>query len=833
MDNNIVEFSAENNEKMLLIPGDGGVIIRILPATNLPSQTAYDMFEIGLRKSSLKSLSRALHKDQKYSTNYYQNIIWRDNLGKIHFHNKTNIRELPEYICILDVDQSTRFVRWVNYYANGLPIELDAFTSIQDIYVQDQLAKLVEEPSLLNLPKYWDELGMSLGTAGFTNEAMNCFRKALQLNPEHHISKLNMAVSLDAIGKPSEALDLISQVPNGIGRRNIIMANTLCSAGMELDAIPYYEKAVAEEPDFFLPFLRLLEILFSNNHPLFEYWLEKALETHRRVPVIAHFYTDLLLQQKRIEELVEIDWLDELQNVTSNLGVVGRDTDDPSYIALAQLNHKIALIYRDGDDQALSWAIHQLSNIPDGWNVCMQSKLLASAAVQSGHPELISTVYERVCPTCKEQEIGVPRHLNTLLAKGHENQENWGNAIKCCENVLALDPNHIETLSIYYWNLDNDNQVEKAIQTAEHLYTLVPSQPHLPYNIGYLQGKSGFIGKAEFYYRKQLELEPKHWVALENLSFIHLLSAKFTEAQEAFVKSLHLHRNEYLNAISDFSEEEIREVENFLYQKSQKFSRLLEVAQKLLGDSTYAFQLQKVNMADELIVGANTAIERNPYSLDNVLAFINSGAQAEIHEVQFQLAIQKRGDYSMRLAELINFIPMFYRLPTEARSALVEGEKRFKDNDNGDFFSVIVAFSKAVEICIKKIVFEPFRSSKKDTIKTDNKSAQPKQKPPRGVEKFMRFVDNGYFIALGEMGLVLDICKQSEISHIPHIRKMQEFLAENKELNEWLSMEIIDKVKTLADTYRNKAVHSSMFTREAAQTARDLAIEVISALKNY
>ncbi len=831
MDNDIVEFSAENNEKMLLTPGDGGVIISILPATNLLGQTAYDIFEIGLRKSSLKSLSRALHKEQKYSTDYYQNIIWRDKLKKIHFHNKTKIRELPEYNCTLDADQSIRFIRWVDYYANGLPTELSAFTAVQDLYVQNQLVKVIENPSLLNIPEYWDELGMSLGTANFADEAMNCFRKALQLDPEHYASKLNMAVSLDEIGKSSEALDLISKVPDEIGRRNVIMANTLCSAGMEIEAIPYYEKAVVEEPDFFVPYLRLLSILSSNDHPLFEYWLEKALDNHRTVPAIAHFYTDLLLQQQRIEELAEIDWLDDLKNVPSNLGVIGRDTDDPIYIALSQLNHKIALIYRDGDDQDLPLVSHQLSNIPDEWNICMQSKLLAGAAVQSGHPELIPAIYERVCPSCREEEIGVPRHVDTMLAKAYEIQGNWDQAIIYCEKVLATDPKHTKTLNIYYWNLDNADRVDEAIQNAEYLYTLDTSQKMLPYNIGYLLGKVGWLGKAEFYYQRQLELEPEHWATLENLSFIQLLSGKLNDAKDGFEKFLAVRRKDYLDAVSYLEPENIKEMEDYFIQKSQKFSLLWGKALQLQGENTYTWQLQELNRASEVIIGANIAIEHNPFSMDNVLAMLGSGAQADLHEAQFQLAFQKRGDYSMRLTELISLIPEFFNLPKEAQSALVEGEKRFKDNDNGDFFIVIVSFSKALEICIKQFVFDRFRAIHQYQFKNNKQVIINQKNLPRPYQKFVSFLEKGRFIALGEMASVLELSTKPENEGIPFIRDMRKYLNEQG-LQVLLVPEIVGKITLLAKDYRNKAVHSAMFDKVNAGVARELAIEVITSLKS-
>jgi tetratricopeptide (TPR) repeat protein len=702
MDNDTAKFITENKGTITILPMDGGLIIRIFPAGSLPGQPVYDMFDIGLRKSNLKLLLRALRKGEKYYTQYYQNAIWQDKAGKIHFHNTTNLRDVPEYNCILGVEQSAEFTLAIEYYVNGLPGELSHYTDIQDEYVQHYLKKVVENPSLLKSPKYWDDLGMALGTTGYVEYAMECFYKALELDPEYHIAKLNLVANLDALGKTTEALDLMNQVPDGVCRRNVIMANSLRSAGRALDAIPYYEKAIYEEPDFFLPYLSLLRILFENNHPLFEFWLEKALENHRDVPTIDWFYTDLLLKQQRIEELAEIDWLDDLKNTPTDLGIIGRNEDDPYFIAIAQLNQTIGLIFRDGDGELVSSAISQLGEIPIEWNLCTQAKMLVSAAIQSGQPELISSAYERICPTCIENENGVARFLDTMLARGYQEAGDWENALVCCERVLTVDPKHKETLNTYYWNLDNVGRLDDAITAAENLYALDPSVSCLCYNLGYFHGRNGRLGKAEFYYRRQLEIEPEHWVALENLSFIYLLAAKLDQAKETFERYLEL-RHEEARLEAPYLDEILTQfVEGLLQSKQEKFAKLLSAAQELLGNDTYAFQLQQLNMADESIIGSQTRIEHNPYSMDNIWMMMDSGIQANVHEAQFERAVQQRGDYSFLMAELFSSMPGFHNLPPEARSSLIEGERRLKDTNNGDFSMVVVAFSKAVEVCIRK-----------------------------------------------------------------------------------------------------------------------------------
>jgi hypothetical protein len=106
------------------------------------------------------------------------------------------------------------------------------------------------------------------------------------------------------------------------------MANTLSAQGDFLTAIPYYEQAILEEPDFSLPYQRLLGILKEQRHPHFEFWIDKAVRLLPTSPIIADFYAMYLWDENRLEELANADWMDEVE-VETDYSIIGRPDYSP------------------------------------------------------------------------------------------------------------------------------------------------------------------------------------------------------------------------------------------------------------------------------------------------------------------------------------------------------------------------------------------------------------------------------------------------------------------------------------------------------------------------
>jgi hypothetical protein len=83
---------------------------------------------------------------------------------------------------------------------------------------------------------------------------------------------------VDILGNQEDALITISRVPDGKVRKEIISANILQELGKHNEAIDLYEKGISVEPDFYLPYARLLESLRIEGRPTYEFWLYKTIK---------------------------------------------------------------------------------------------------------------------------------------------------------------------------------------------------------------------------------------------------------------------------------------------------------------------------------------------------------------------------------------------------------------------------------------------------------------------------------------------------------------------------------------------------------------------------
>src|SRR5262249_38081284 len=156
------------------------------------------------------------------------------------------------------------------------------------------------------------------------------------------------------------------------------------------------------------------------------------------------------------------------------------------------------------------------------WHMCDVARLLALAAADLGQPDLAGAAFGRVCESCRDGKRA-PRTLDELRAHAFAQARDYTSAATACRRALDISPDEPKVLGMLWWALDELEELEEAIAVAERLLALAPETAHLRYNLGFLCGKAGKLGRAISYYEATGSMEPANWRAYENLAFILLL----------------------------------------------------------------------------------------------------------------------------------------------------------------------------------------------------------------------------------------------------------------------------------------------------------------------
>lgn len=180
---------------------------------------------------------------------------------------------------------------------------------------------------------------------------------------------------------------------------------------------------------------------------------------------------------------------------------------------------------------------------------------------------------------------------------------------------------------------------------------------------------------------------------------------------------------------------------------------------------------------------------------------------------------------------MITEFPDYKQLPKECLSSFVEGEKRLKEAKAGDFSITVVAFSKAIEVALRQMVYDKYGNKYQYEIIANREININIIGNKHTAESLLRFVERGYFIALGEMANLICLCNQQYAIKAPCIRDLRKFIFTELKFIKLLDPKIINILVDLPKKYRNDAVHSKVLDRSAALDVREVAIEILSCFR--
>ena len=695
-------------------------------------------------------------------------------------------------------------------------------------------------PEALADPDFWVGLAQATGSIGYHEESLACFDRALELRPKWAPAQAGKAVALNELGKTDEALALIRSVPRGSTRRAVIEANILMGADRPTEAIPLYEEAIAEEPDFFLPYERLLSALDETKSLITDYWIERAHQAHPSQPIIAWHYCGLLLRTGRLDELADAHWIGDLRSEAGRLDIVGRAEGDEIYIAWARVLRAAAILLNRPDLSTLETAIAELLRLPTDGRACEPALILASVATRLGEPDLAVRAYRSVCRDCRtgDRAPGTEEGARGLALIG---ALKYAEAVECCEASLRLVPDDARTLPGYWWCLDEIGRAEDAVSAAEKLLFLRPSTRDLQYNLGFLCGKAGLFGRAVHYYKSEIESQPGNWQALENLAVVYLVERRYDDAErvwqdyrEAFLQSRHvpewieIHHEDGQSASTD-PVDTAHVMREALRLKDEKYKALLLWSKGYQG-CAHALDFIRENEAGPLVrLGASMRLGSPMLSVTDLLAAMSSSNPLRHEDARHAIEMLQRGDLSAWVASCEQEMPAWRDLPGIAQSSFLEAEKRFRDAAL-DYAPAVAFFAKAVEVTLRDRIFVPFADGVRSDPGVESMlafSRLPERERNREQQKaspLALFVAGRTHLELGAMHRALQLVSGETAKKVPLVGTFRDFVVAHDRNRQWLTRDSLDALERLARDYRNPAVHESHCSRDVAAEARYLVV---------
>jgi tetratricopeptide (TPR) repeat protein len=729
-----------------------------------------------------------------------------------------------------------------------LPPELRPLAESHDPLCQGYVSAFLQNPDIKRDAEFWHSAGCAISTHGQPYAALACLEIARRLSPSNSIILLNLAATMAACESHDEALAIIDTLPRRLDRRAVIRANILQTLERHEEAIVEYQHAIEEEPEFYLPYARLLNSLKATDSSLYEYWLDRAVDSLPRSPAIAQYFVRYCQEQRRFDDLADAKWLDYLEADTGRVDVFGRGRDEPVVIARCQVLHLAASALRDRSLSDLQRAIEVLRALPEHAELCDAGRFIADVAASLGFAKGVEVGWSRICRHCVEQRIGLPKSgLVAYQIAAHMNCGDNEQAVTLCEQTGGARAEDPMILRSYWWALDDLGRTGEAIPVAEHLAELVETESPLFYNLGYLCGKEGAFGKARYYYQKELEGTPTNLMAWENLAFVHLLASQVEDAERCYREYQRL-RNEDLalctaerecegdafwreepDTDADDEASLIAATRGRFDAKDIKFRQLVLQAQCAIGSMSYAIDLIAENNATTPIVGSFTTVKPVFLTPEQILANLAGGAACTA-ELQFHVASQQRADASAVLASIEQHCERWRKLPESAQRSLVEAERIFHAGTAVDFSPAIVSYAKAFEICLYELVFKSFKAHSGADFRIEQHVKAVLEDPQSKAIRLARFVEAGHALELGTMTFILQLCTGRSCDRIPLLAALRDHIVTRLGAPGLLDKDYLAGAEVLAARFRNKAAHEKTFDHESCRDAREIVFRMLNAV---
>jgi tetratricopeptide (TPR) repeat protein len=396
------------------------------------------------------------------------------------------------------------------------------------------LDELKLNPDLINDPSWWGVLGATLSQNDDHISAGSAFKKAYKISNKDPIHLLNIAANHSMQGDSQKGLEALKKVPKNTKRKSIITGNILLSLNEYEKAIPFYEKAINEEPDFYLAYSNLLTCLTETDSQSIDYWFKKSLSRFPNEFSILQEYLVYLFVNSRLDDLYEFGQSVDVNNLDQERDDVVVHHDRKGSKNLLSLYIQIGKIHRFKDPENISKAVDFLNNN------CQAARHLLPITVNTGNVSNVKKVYSHICDDCKAANGQVDKHkfgdLKAFEALAYQESGEVKQAYDAAKKSINKFPENINALQVAWWTADDLGMTSEAIEYAKLLQKFAPvdspQYEHIDYNLAWLYMKDGNLALASHFYKKSIEVN--HLWGYEGLALCSLLNTDINEAQKVW-----------------------------------------------------------------------------------------------------------------------------------------------------------------------------------------------------------------------------------------------------------------------------------------------------------
>lgn len=104
----VFECLSAASDKVVIEKEPQGMVLSVYPKANIETDSAYDLFTVGLRIPTLKNALRVLGYGQKYITNDRNSTFWKTPGGELQLGFKLQHMDGKYYFCELNIEDSQK-----------------------------------------------------------------------------------------------------------------------------------------------------------------------------------------------------------------------------------------------------------------------------------------------------------------------------------------------------------------------------------------------------------------------------------------------------------------------------------------------------------------------------------------------------------------------------------------------------------------------------------------------------------------------------------------------------------------------------------------------------
>jgi len=687
-------------------------------------------------------------------------------------------------------------------------------------------------------------VGSDLGSSGYTDLAIKYTKKGIEKEPNNYGGWLNLAAMYGQSDQLKKALEVIEKVPDGYKRRTIIKANILIESEKFDNVAHLYEKAVREEPYFFLPYLYLA----THNQVGSEtknYWIDLGFNKIPDDSELGFEWAKEKFFRKEFNELVSDKRIKRLKDQSGDSIIFGQRNESPSHIKSAKYLQEIAFMILRDDESLLQKTALTISEVLRETK-CEAAIACLDYAANKGKHKYIDIFHSNVCKECQSR-YAIKEHQFMALRLDEKDKEAKEKGRQILEgNIVKNDSFYVDYLSF----LDDMEELEEAISIGSKLESKISS----------FYGKARFFYEMGYYYAKLGEWKVSH---LFMIKFSELDSEELYNYSTPDLSSPDEHQgvfhdqifwcdyNIVLSLIAQKKFEEAIERLNLRSEQtkvtftsdslgitdknvSMKINELLHHCQDNSSDKYYLNVFQNQLEKTDYISQWGGKIKKldEGLSVSKLLSYIqSSNLSDQIHgqRVLHREELREHADYSDIINSLETELPQIRLIPDSAFSSIIEAETRIQDNKRSfDSAPTIVAYSKSLELTLRHLVFGNFRYEVLQLPNSDTLIEEAKDDSKinqfRGLINFLKSEK----IELGGMHQSLLLANGKTAKRVKILGLLQSFLVSR--FPNLLEEKTLSELKSLVLDYRNEAAHERSFDHSELKFVRSQTIGLLKVI---